>query len=140
MKVNKWQRALQKNRPASLKSLKKYCKEAWAELVKERDGYKCVLCGSTAYINAHHIITTKCVLTRYEVDCGITLCSGCHNFRITSAHVSPWILYEWLRTNRPKQYRWFLKHREAVRDEQPKLLTDDYKRILANLLKKQRSN
>ena len=46
-----------------------------AQMVKERDGHKCVICGSTENLNAHHI--------GYEGDCLdendiVTLCNRCH--------------------------------------------------------------
>ena len=46
-----------------------------AQTVKERDGHKCVICGSTENLNAHHI--------GYEGDCLdendiVTLCNRCH--------------------------------------------------------------
>lgn len=52
--------------------------EEWkqiAQMVKERDGHKCVICGSTENLNAHHI--------GYEGDCLdendiVTLCNRCH--------------------------------------------------------------
>ena len=52
--------------------------EEWkqvAEMVKDRDGNKCVICGSTENLNAHHI--------GYEGDCLdendiVTLCNRCH--------------------------------------------------------------
>ena len=52
--------------------------EEWkqvAEMVKDRDGHKCVICGSTENLNAHHIC--------YEGDCLdendiVTLCNRCH--------------------------------------------------------------
>ena len=46
-----------------------------AQMVKERDGHRCVICGSTENLNAHHIC--------YEGDCLdendiVTLCNRCH--------------------------------------------------------------
>lgn len=51
----------------------------WSEDVKQRDGYKCVLCGSSVRLNAHHIkpvsLYPEC---RNDLDNGITLCRECH--------------------------------------------------------------
>ena len=52
--------------------------EEWRQvsaMVKDRDGHKCVICGSTENLNAHHI--------GYEGDCLdendiVTLCNRCH--------------------------------------------------------------
>ena len=51
----------------------------WNEAVKQRDGNKCVLCGSSDRLNAHHIkpvsLYPEC---RNDIDNGITLCRPCH--------------------------------------------------------------
>lgn len=51
----------------------------WHEKVKQRDGMKCVVCGRTDDIQAHHI---KPIFLypeyKWDVDNGITLCKGCH--------------------------------------------------------------
>lgn len=51
----------------------------WAEKVKQRDGMKCVICGRTNRLQAHHIKPTflypEC---RSDVDNGISLCASCH--------------------------------------------------------------
>lgn len=101
---------------ASIKSLKRYCLEIWSEIVKERDGHRCILCGGTAYIQSHHIITRKYAPTRYNINCGISLCAGCHTFRLISAHTSPWVIYDWLKENRPKQFEWFLINKEGIKN------------------------
>jgi hypothetical protein len=58
----------------------------WASIVKERDG-KCIYCGSTRNLNAHHIFTkARHGNLRWEPDNGVTLCAGCHTFGI---HINP---------------------------------------------------
>jgi len=50
----------------------------WAEMVKERDGYKCVKCGETDGLIAHHregILWNP--LESADIDMGITLCKRC---------------------------------------------------------------
>jgi len=103
-------------RKASRKSLRKYCLEIWSELVRIRDGYKCFMCGAEKYLNAHHLISKKWIKTAFEVDCGITICAGCHDFRMTSAHTSPWVLEGKLERDRPDQHKWFITNRVEVRD------------------------
>ena len=50
----------------------------WSEKVKMRDG-KCVNCGSTAHLQAHHIKPTFLYPEfRNDIDNGVTLCKGCH--------------------------------------------------------------
>jgi len=50
----------------------------WAELVKERDNYQCVRCGSIEGLVAHHIEGLNVnPLESADIDIGITLCSEC---------------------------------------------------------------
>ena len=52
--------------------------EEWkqvAEMVKERDGHKCVICGSTENLNAHHICYDGDCLDENDI---VTLCNRCH--------------------------------------------------------------
>ncbi|NNU89778.1 HNH endonuclease [Anoxybacillus sp. CHMUD] len=51
----------------------------WAKEVKKRDGYKCVKCGSTKKLHAHHISQwSDDPVNRINIDNGVTLCSECH--------------------------------------------------------------
>lgn len=67
-----------------LKRLKKACLSLWSELVRERDGHKCLLCGKTENLTAHH----WCVPKRgheafaYNPMNGATLCYACHIHRV----------------------------------------------------------
>ena len=121
---------------ASAETLKRYCKEIWSEYVKERDNHQCVMCSNKTYLNSHHIITSKCLSTKYTLECGITLCSKCHSMGKISAHSTPWIFYEWLEKHRPAQYKWFIDNRHKIHldDKVPKNNVDFYKTILKKLL------
>lgn len=65
--------------------------ERWRRLVLSRDRFKCVLCGSTENLQAHHIdrwydSPTK----RLKVNNGATLCSACHTkYHQATGHVFP---------------------------------------------------
>lgn len=51
----------------------------WRENVLERDGYKCVKCGSTDNLEAHHIKPFAVYPElRLEINNGVTLCHSCH--------------------------------------------------------------
>ena len=76
----------------------------WATKVKTRDGYKCVICGSTLRPNAHHIIPREVKEMKYDVQNGLTLCPKHHFFsREISAHNHPLALIMWLEKHRPEQ-------------------------------------
>ena len=51
----------------------------WSDKVKQRDGNRCVICGSEEQLQAHHVkpgfLYPEC---RKDVDNGITLCKDCH--------------------------------------------------------------
>ena len=52
--------------------------EEWkqvAEMVKDRDGNRCVICGSTENLNAHHIGYDGDCLDENDI---VTLCNRCH--------------------------------------------------------------
>ena len=52
--------------------------EEWkqiAQMVKERDGHKCVICGSTENLNAHHIGYDGDRMDENDI---VTLCNRCH--------------------------------------------------------------
>ena len=49
----------------------------WANAVKNRDGHKCMKCGSTKDIQAHHIRPIK-NHGMHILSNGITLCGACH--------------------------------------------------------------
>lgn len=67
-----------------------YQSKEWSKLVRERDGQKCVQCGATGRLHAHHIKPWKLFTElRFEVSNGTTLCPPCHQ----KAH--GWKFPEW---------------------------------------------
>lgn len=57
----------------------RYPYKTWAKAVKDRDGWKCVDCGSTDSLHAHHVKRWRDYpALRYDVDNGKTLCHPCH--------------------------------------------------------------
>ena len=53
----------------------------WQDEVKKRDGYRCVECGRTEHLQAHHIKPAHLYPEfKYDVDNGITLCPACHQY------------------------------------------------------------
>lgn len=64
----------------SLAKVKKALYADWALRVKQRDGWKCLLCGATENLTAHHwyVCDHHAHAARYCVDNGATLCYACH--------------------------------------------------------------
>ena len=69
-----------------LKKLIKELDKMWAEVIKARDGHKCVRCGKIEGLNAAHIFSRSLKSVRWSLWNGITLCGGCHIFW---AHKNP---------------------------------------------------
>lgn len=67
----------------------------WRKKVLSRDKYTCQMpgCNSKTKLQAHHIRRwADCILTRYEVSNGITLCRACHD-RIHNNETSYMLLF-----------------------------------------------
>lgn len=64
----------------SLSRIKKALYSDWSLRVKQRDGFKCVLCGATKNLTAHHWYCSDhhAHAARYSVKNGATLCYACH--------------------------------------------------------------
>ena len=76
----------------------------WAYSVKARDGFKCVICGESERLNAHHIIVRENHATKLDIENGLSLCPKHHFFcRKISAHNNPIGLFLWLERNRQDQ-------------------------------------
>jgi hypothetical protein len=57
----------------------KWCLLLWSRFIRERDADRCVMCGSTRELEAHHIWRkTTYPKGRLEPGNGITLCTTCH--------------------------------------------------------------
>ena len=74
-----------KEKLVSLSTIKKTLYADWALRVKQEDGWKCVLCGSTDNLTAHHWYCSDhfAHAARYCIGNGVTLCYACH---IRSVH------------------------------------------------------
>lgn len=103
-----------KQKQASSRTLLK----RWSKAVRERDGNKCFVCGSTERLNAHHILPKK-MWGKDKLDprVGITLCCRCHSFGKFSVHrgAGDILLMEKLRQEQPEQYYWLLAKVKAER-------------------------
>jgi hypothetical protein len=51
----------------------------WSQFIKTRDRFRCLCCGATEKIHAHHVIRkTLYPLAAFDLGNGITLCRECH--------------------------------------------------------------
>ena len=99
----------------------------WSLLVRERDGYRCQVCGKqkdkfTAH--AHHYIRRGIVPTRLMVENGITVCFQCHTANHTfSAHRTPEAFKQWFRDHFPdrskmveEKAKTYMTERQAIQE------------------------
>jgi hypothetical protein len=109
-------------------------KEWAAEVCK--DG-KCAVCGCGSHevpirrgkrkgqmlvVNnhAHHLLPKERYKSlRLEPQNGVPLCPNHHKYHMFAAHRNPLWFAEWLRVNRPEQYRWAIEHMGAPELEKP---------------------
>jgi len=94
----------------------------WSHQVKDRDKWRCVVCGSEFRPNAHHIVPREIRLHRWDVENGITLCVNHHKFsRAISAHQNPMSFFVWLQEHRPQQFvTAFLRNKDLIEEEEKK--------------------
>lgn len=106
----------------------------WSKAIHERDKC-CRHCRKTNSLNAHHIFTRSRFNTRWNLENGILLCSGCHKLSsVFSAHGTPRKFFAWLETIHNKEW---LDNLERTSDMVAKGIDKKmYKVYLINELKK----
>lgn len=72
------------SRKDQIKRQKKAGLVLWSLVVRKRDGNRCLMCGKTEYLQAHHWLFRRSHSVRLALDPanGATLCYGCHIGRI----------------------------------------------------------
>ena len=105
----------------------KDCDRLWGQII--RLDQTCAVCGARVgdgrchQVHAHHLIHRNAYFFRYNLENGICLCPGCHEFnvgkimdgqRTISAHGSPAFFHDWLRGHCPEQFAWYEKNRYQV--------------------------
>lgn len=84
-----------KRAKAKVKSISQLRKEAdklASEVVRKRDG-RCLMCGATENLQAHHFIVTKGSSTKHRWDLHnlLTLCYSCHIHKVHSTASLKWL-------------------------------------------------
>jgi len=73
--------------------------------IKRRDGFKCLICGSTRQLNTHHILPRERKDIRHNPLNAVTLCILHHKFSLNcSPHKNAFEFFVWLAEHRPEQY------------------------------------
>ena len=121
-----------KEKLVSLSTIKKTLYADWALRVKQADGWKCALCGSTDNLTAHHWYCSDhfAHAARYCIDNGVTLCYACH---IRSVHTrADWATINKIREYMEQQWRFV---EEDICAMMKKELTTAFLRDLWNLFR-----
>lgn len=81
-----------KKKTKSISQLKKEADKLASEVVRLRDG-RCLMCGATEGLQAHHFIITKGASTKHRWDLHnlISLCYPCHIHKVHSTASLKWI-------------------------------------------------
>jgi hypothetical protein len=88
------------------------------QLVLERDGHKCVLCGSVERLNVHHILPKEFLAYRYlqfDIRNLITCCPKCHKYGNKSFHKCPLYALNVFKTMYPENYDFLMSQFEPER-------------------------
>ena len=72
------------NRQVQIKRIKKVLQGLWSKAVRERDGDKCLMCGKTEFLHAHHWLFRKghSLALAFDVRNGAALCYGCSTMTV----------------------------------------------------------
>jgi len=109
--------------------LRKLLDGLWLEIVKNGKN-RCELCGKESKgLNAHHLLSRSILAYRWDLDNVAILCAGCHKFKRTSAHVSPWVLLDNLEILLGKKRAEYFKMRKNKLDEPCPDLRQVYKKL-----------
>jgi len=113
----------------NIAKLKRKADKLWS--IKVREVGKCELCSSVDHLNAHHIITRRFSLLRWDLKNSICLCCVCHKFGLSSVHNCPLTVMDWLKEN--PQIEAYLR----MMSQQPikKYTVEDMENIIIGLTK-----
>jgi hypothetical protein len=106
----------------------------WAKLVKLKAGNKCEKCGSSFFLQSHHLYGRKNYNVRYDIDNGVALCPSCHKLGRSSFHNSPLENIELMITKRGQI--WFNRLQEKATKDIFKQDKDEIEKLLKKQLKK----
>jgi hypothetical protein len=105
------------------KLLEKQKYKDWANEVKQRDNFTCLICneylkdGNIHNIQAHHLLAKETYpKLKLDIMNGITLCYYDHKNSAYSPHLNALAFIELLKTKRPEQYEYLVKKLKEIKD------------------------
>jgi 5-methylcytosine-specific restriction endonuclease McrA len=131
-KVKVKKEKIKKKRAESVSTLTKTADKLWSELIKIQGGNKCAYCGTTEYLNSHHLFTRSRRATRWDLENWITLCSGHHTLSSEfSAHQTSLEFFLWIEE---LKWREFIE-KISKRSQQITKVTSEYLQTTIELFK-----
>ena len=112
----------------SIKTIKAKLDKLWSEIIRSK-GY-CEICGTTANLNAHHIISRHNKILRWDLQNGICLCVSCHKFSTHSVHNDPLGFMEFFKKKNPEDYKYLKNKKNQIAH----YTISDYEEIYQKLL------
>jgi len=124
-------------KPKKVKITTKTLDGLWRQAVKKLAGDKCEKCGSTRYLNAHHVFGRRNYAVRWEINNGVALCAKHHTFSNEfSAHQTSTRFKDWIENKRGKKwYQDLNKQANTVKPDREKF-QDELSEILYGKPKK----
>ena len=93
------------------------CDTLWSKVIRLRDK-RCLVCGSTENLQAHHLIGRNNYQYRYDLDNGATVCLSHHGLRFGDQKIAAhgpsnaaMAFLEWIRDRFPRRWAWFEENR-----------------------------
>jgi len=78
---------------------------AWKDIIHM--GGRCMMCGSTEYLQAHHIFPREIKIYRHDPHNGVLLCSRCHKYNVElSAHRNAPSFFINFQMLYPERWKW----------------------------------
>ena len=89
--------------------------------VFDRDGYRCIRCGTDKFIQWAHVITRRNRRIKWLPENGMTLCAGCHKFWW---HAHPAESGPWFRDTFPDRWALLMSEKDKPCDKTDKDLRE----------------
>ena len=102
---------LHKPRKESTKTIMARLYRLWSEIVHDRAGNKCEVCGAEGKLDAHHVQPRQiCSGLRFNPANGVCLCPSHHKWGHKSAHKGMLWFVDWFQKNRKDDYEFLMKN------------------------------
>ena len=100
-------------RPRGTITAKKEADHAFAQFIKHRDGWRCVICGHKSLITCGHLFSRVAMSTRFDPTNAYAQCRGCNFLHESNPHVfTLWYLLQFGQAAYETLYRRYYQTRQ----------------------------